>query len=427
MFEDTEDIQVEEWLKNEYIATIDTPTDEITQEILNAACDGSPNPGNLIIDDNDVNWVYGVSGVDVQTNEEKYEWKREDQVGTIPLMTEDVTDEALYARLIALNKYRLVGATLIDEEGVFWTYNTYYKGIFKWDDIGSLTDDTATNGRVGTVVGNNNLPFYMQVVDDLGHMQLNSSIIDPETHLPKILKTDSDLMDIVKKYDGTGSGLDADLFDGINSDRFIYGGTNGTINVSDVFAQTKAGFYYAPMGTANTPEYGTFSYISTGDAIIGVTNGMSGIRSLYYITRPFSSDRWRKVDADDYLLKDGSNATFLNLSEAAKKSLYNMYFRVKEHETTNTIGKINFLTNTSTPINGYTIPGTASQDWLVDITAYKQDGTVNFNSCYQGIYAGGTPLTTTYQILDPDDITETNMLTLGSIVVGSVTMIKDGL
>ena len=54
--------------------------------------------------------------------------------------------------------------------------------------------------------------------------------------------------------DGAGSGLDADLLDGIESARMIYGDTiNGSIAVTDVNAVVKSGFYHCDSAAANIP------------------------------------------------------------------------------------------------------------------------------------------------------------------------------
>jgi hypothetical protein len=54
--------------------------------------------------------------------------------------------------------------------------------------------------------------------------------------------------------DGTGSGLDADLIDGIESTRIIYGDNlRGTAEVTDVDAIRKSGFYFAQSAATGLP------------------------------------------------------------------------------------------------------------------------------------------------------------------------------
>ena len=79
----------------------------------------------------------------------------------------------------------------------------------------------------------------------------SSSGDTPENILAKLLTVD-----------GAGSGLDADLFDGMNSARFIFGsnGNRGSSNVSNINGIVKSGFYYS-TDTTNNPTAANYHVI----------------------------------------------------------------------------------------------------------------------------------------------------------------------
>ena len=94
--------------------------------------------------------------------------------------------------------------------------------------------------------------------------------------------------------DGAGSGLDADMLDGIQSERFIYGdNARATIeyngNLDNV---SKSGFYYAATGHTNSPT-------GANGEFIHVQRGSNAAQALQ-IFLPFNSDTlyFRKKNND---------------------------------------------------------------------------------------------------------------------------------
>jgi len=85
--------------------------------------------------------------------------------------------------------------------------------------------------------------------------------------------------------DGSGSGLDADLFDGKQSDFFVHG-TNAnatTAEDSDLNSITKSGFYASSIGTLNTP---------TNDAYMTLHSNWDGQNTALELTGHVYSDEW---------------------------------------------------------------------------------------------------------------------------------------
>jgi hypothetical protein len=76
--------------------------------------------------------------------------------------------------------------------------------------------------------------------------------------------TASDVLNKIKTVDGSGSGLDADMLDGIHSDVIVYGTNNtaSTLVVGDANTQDKSGFYYYNTGSTNVPSLGNLIHTS---------------------------------------------------------------------------------------------------------------------------------------------------------------------
>ena len=86
--------------------------------------------------------------------------------------------------------------------------------------------------------------------------------------------------------DGAGSGLDADLLDGLNSNRFVYGGEARKSNLVSVFANVNepSGFYYG-NNVANAPTTDWINYMhSVGDSWVSSNN------YSFQLTHAFHSD-----------------------------------------------------------------------------------------------------------------------------------------
>jgi hypothetical protein len=69
-------------------------------------------------------------------------------------------------------------------------------------------------------------------------------------------QTAAEILTAIKTVDGSGSGLDADLFDGANSSRFIYGdGAQKSTSVNTFQAQPSGFFFYSAATGAPTSEW----------------------------------------------------------------------------------------------------------------------------------------------------------------------------
>lgn len=89
-------------------------------------------------------------------------------------------------------------------------------------------------------------------------------------NLPLSAYLNTDILTKVKEVDGTGSGLDADLFDGLDSGLFIFGGSNsGSTFSDDLDSIEKSGFYRIGTTATGSPFSGA----------IGALIHLSGLQS----------------------------------------------------------------------------------------------------------------------------------------------------
>lgn len=158
-----------------------------------------------------------------------------------------------------------VGGILVDGSTVNFTYNDGAPSITA-EVIQSALDHGSISG-----LSDNDHPQYL-LVADIDDTPVNGETAQPissnwafdhvaaaDPHTQYLLESAYTAADVLAKLltvDGSGSGLDADLFDGLNSDRFIYGdNSTGATRISDSTNITKSGFYYVTSagGPAGIP------------------------------------------------------------------------------------------------------------------------------------------------------------------------------
>ena len=115
--------------------------------------------------------------------------------------------------------------------------------------------------------------------------EINSAQEKADSALPASQYTAADILEKIKTVDGAGSGLDADLFQGMDSSRFIFGDLQyGTVNYAgDLNNITKSGFYYATGGHTNSPT-GTNGFLIH-------TNGPANADYAFQIFQIHAQDR----------------------------------------------------------------------------------------------------------------------------------------